>query len=113
MHELSIIASIVDIAEEQLRRSNATQIEKIELEIGELAGVEWQALDFAWEVGVQRSALQNAERQIDKIPGRAQCLECDTTFELPVLYEPCPACGSYFNTILQGKELRVKALTVT
>ncbi len=113
MHELSIITNIIEIAEEHLRRSKASKIEKIELEIGELAGVEWQALDFAWEVGVQRSALQNAERQIDKIPGRAQCLECNTTFELPALYNPCPSCGSYFNKILQGKELSVKALIVT
>jgi hydrogenase nickel incorporation protein HypA/HybF len=113
MHELSIIASIVDIAEEQLRKSEASQIDKIELEIGELAGVEWQALDFAWDVGVQQSVLEHAQREIDRIPGKARCLECDHSFELQALYEPCPTCGSYFNEIIQGKELRVKALTVT
>ena len=112
MHELSIIASIVDIAEEQVRKSGAREVEKIELEIGELAGIEWHALDFVWELGVQQSVLEHSERQIDRIPGKARCLECEQIFETKALFDPCPGCGSYFNEILRGKELRVKALTL-
>ncbi|HFA50518.1 MAG TPA: hydrogenase maturation nickel metallochaperone HypA [Bacteroidetes bacterium] len=112
MHELSIIKSIVGIAEEQAAKAGAAQVESIELEIGELAGVEWRALDFAWEVGVQQSVLENAERNIQRIPGEARCSECETIFAMKQLFDPCPECGSYFNEILKGKELRVKALTV-
>ncbi len=112
MHELSIISSIVNIAEEQVQKAQASRVTEIELEIGELAGVEWQALDFAWDVGVKESVLENAKRHIDKVIGKARCLECDTEFEMHALFDTCPNCQSFFNDILQGKELRVKALTV-
>lgn len=112
MHELSIIASIVDIAEKQVKKSGARKVEKIELEIGELAGVEWHALDFVWEAGVEKSVLENSKREIEKIPGSARCLECEMVFAVKELYDACPKCGSYFNEILRGKELRVKALTL-
>jgi hydrogenase nickel incorporation protein HypA/HybF len=113
MHELSIIASIVDIAQAEVAKAGASHVESIELEIGELAGVEWQALDFAWEVGVQRSVLEHAELQLTRIPGHARCTECNSSFLMENIYDPCPGCGSYFNEILSGKELRIKALTVT
>lgn len=113
MHELSIIANIVSIAEEQVQKAQARRVDSIELEIGELAGVEWQALDFAWEVGVKQSVLENSERHIQRIAGKAYCNECKQDFHMENLFSSCPSCGSYFNEILQGKELRVKALTVS
>ena len=113
MHELSIIASIVDIAEEQVKKAGARRVDSIELEIGELAGVEWSALEFAWEVGVQQSVLENAERHIRRIPGEACCAECGSSFLMKQIFDPCPVCGSFFKEILSGKELRVKALTVS
>ena len=38
MHELSIVLSIVDIAEQQVALNDAQSVEEIELEIGQLAG---------------------------------------------------------------------------
>ncbi|MBK9015738.1 MAG: hydrogenase maturation nickel metallochaperone HypA [Saprospiraceae bacterium] len=113
MHELSIIASIVEIAEAEVQKAGAQRVESIELEIGELAGIEFSALDFAWEVGVSQTVLENAERHVNRISGQARCSECDTTFEMQALYDPCPGCGSYFSEIIKGKELSVKALTVS
>lgn len=113
MHELSIIASIVDIAEEQVKKASAQRVDSIELEIGELAGVEWTALEFAWDVGVQQTILEGAEWYVHRIPGEARCSECGQHFVMDALFDPCPACGSFFNEILKGKELRVKALTVS
>ena len=113
MHELSIIASIVEIAEAEVQKASAQRVDSIELEIGELAGIEFSALDFAWEVGVSHSVLEKAERHIHRIGGRARCNECDTAFDMQVLYDACPSCGSYFSEILKGKELSVKALTVS
>jgi hydrogenase nickel incorporation protein HypA/HybF len=113
MHELSIIQSIVDIAAEQVQNAGASKVDSIELEIGELAGVDWTALDFAWEAGVQQSVLEHAAHSIDKVPGMARCTECGSTFHIAALYDPCPACESYFYEIIKGKELRVKSLTVS
>ncbi len=112
MHELSIVTGIVRIAEEQVRKLGASKVACIELEIGELAGIDRYSLDFVWELGVQKSVLEHSAKDINNIPGKAKCLDCHHTFHMKALFDACPECGSYFNEVLEGKELRVKALTV-
>lgn len=112
MHELSIVMSIVDIATREVQQAGATEVESIELDIGQLAGIEFSALDFAWELGVQGSVLKNAQCKINKLEGKARCMDCGFTFFTPSLYHACPQCGEYLQEIIQGKELKVKSLTV-
>ena len=112
MHELSIVQSIIGIAEEQARKAGAQTVDAIELEIGDLAGIEWDALDFAWQAGVPHTVLANAERIIHRIPARARCSNCQNEFELPEWFAACPHCGETFSELIQGRELRVKSLVV-
>ena len=113
MHELSIVMGILKIAESETAKAGAEKVDLIELEIGSLAGIEMQALDFAWESAMKDTILENAIRKIDRIEGKAQCMECDAIFVVHNIYDPCPRCQNYLKGILQGKELRVKALEVT
>ena len=112
MHELSIAMGIVKIAEDETRKARASKVEVIELEIGTLAGIEFDALEFVWPAAVKGTVLEAAEKRIDVIPGRAQCMDCDTPFDVTRLYDACPTCHSNLKAIVQGKELRVKALEV-
>ncbi len=113
MHELSIAMGIVDIAEKEAKKVNASAIEIIELEIGELSGVEIDALNFVWEMAVKDSVLENAIKKIDIIKGRAKCLDCDTNFDIKNIYDACPKCNSYLKGIVQGKELKVRSLEIS
>ena len=113
MHELSIVMSIIDIAEQQAKKANAVSVDEIELDIGELSGNEEQAFDFAWQQAVKDTVLKNAERVINKIPGEGLCMECDAAYPVHQLYDPCPVCGKHFISVQKGKELRVKSLVVT
>ena len=113
MHELSIVMGIIKIAESETKKAGADLVESIELEIGTLAGVELSALDFAWEEGVKNTLLEKAEKKITVVPGKGQCMECDTVFDLQYIYDPYPVCQNYLKGIIQGKELRVKALEVS
>lgn len=113
MHELSIVKSIIDIAEQQARANDASTIDQIELEIGALSGIEMDALDFAWKEAVKHSMLADAERKINYIQGRARCMDCGTAFAIEQYYDACPVCGGHLLDILQGKELRVKSLLVS
>lgn len=112
MHELSIVMSIVEIAEEETRKAGAQKVESIELEIGNLAGVQIDSLEFAWEVAIKNTVLQQATYYIHQIPGKARCSDCGTEFEMQQLYDACPNCNEYFNDIIQGQELRIKSLVV-
>lgn len=113
MHELSIVLGIIDIAERELKKAKARKVERIELEVGDLSGVEITALDFAWESVVKNTGLESAEKYIEQIEGRARCGECTHTFVMKNIYDACPECGNYFNEILQGQEMKVKALLVS
>lgn len=113
MHELSIVMSIVDIAERQAATVKAKAIDEIELDIGYLSTVEMNAFDFAWQQGIKSTLLENSERKVNRIKGKANCLECGVQFEINNVYDACPVCGEHFINITAGKELRVKSLVVS
>ncbi len=113
MHELSVVLSIIEIADEQLKKSTARQIESIELEIGTLAGIEMEALLFAWDAAIPHTVLENTKRIIRQIPAVALCLDCGKKYQVEQIFEACPACKGYSNELVQGNELRVKSLMVS
>ena len=113
MHELSIAMGIVDIAEKETSKAKATKVELIELEIGTLAGIEFDSLDFVWPSAVKDTVLENAIKKINIIHGEAKCSDCDTIFKLDNIYDACPNCNSYLKGIIKGKELLVKSLEVS
>lgn len=112
MHELSIALSIVDIAEEEARKAGTEKFDAIELEIGELSGIVYEALEFAMEEAVKNSVLENARRKIIRIEGKAKCLQCGNIYHIADVYTCCPKCNEFEKDILQGKELSVKTLKI-
>jgi hydrogenase nickel incorporation protein HypA/HybF len=112
MHELSVALGIVKIAADETAKAKANTVSLIELEIGTLAGIEFESLDFVWPAAVKDTVLEHAVRKIYVIDAKGKCVDCDTVFEMRHLYDACPKCHSNFKGILQGKELRVKALEV-
>ena len=112
MHELSIVMNIIDIAEDNARRENASVILEIELDIGRQAGVVMESLDFAIEAAKSGTMLEKAKWVINEIPALARCSSCHKEYESSDWLSPCPYCKSHFSEVLQGRELRVKSLQV-
>ncbi len=112
MHELSIVMSIIEIAEKLAKEKNVSVVEEIEIDMGELCTVEMESFNFAWQQAVKGTILQDAARRVNRINGLAVCGNCSHVFPIAQYYEPCPACGSHLTDIKQGKELRVKSLIV-
>lgn len=112
MHELSIAQSIIELAEEVALKEQADSITSIDIEIGTLSGVVLEALDFALETTVTNTKLENAKINLLKIPGKAKCKNCSFTFETNDLLSLCPNCKQANLEIVEGKQLRIKSLTV-
>ena len=112
MHELSIVMNIIDIAEENARKENASVITEIELDIGGQAGVVMESLQFAIESAKRGTMLEKAKWIFNEIPALARCASCNKEYEANDRLAPCPYCQSFFSEVLQGRELRVKALRV-
>lgn len=110
MHEMSIAIGIVNIANNEAKKANVDRFAKIDLEIGTLAGIEFDSLDFVWEAAIKDSVLENAKKRIKKIKAKARCSDCEHEFDIKRMYDSCPKCGSFLKIILKGKELRVKSL---
>jgi hydrogenase nickel incorporation protein HypA/HybF len=113
MHELSVAMGIVRIAEEETARARAKQVELIELEIGDLAGIELDSLEYVWGAAVKGTVLENAKRKVHRVVGKGKCVDCGHEYPMVNHYDPCPECQSFLKTIISGKELRVKALEVS
>lgn len=112
MHELSIARSIVELAEDQARKHHASVVEELELEVGVLAGIEVETLDFALESVVKGTALERARIVRHIISGEGRCAECQAVFPMDARLTPCPCCGSWWIEIRRGKELRLKSVVV-
>jgi hydrogenase nickel incorporation protein HypA/HybF len=110
MHELSIVTSIVDIANEEAEKAGIKQFSDIKLAIGTQSGIVLEALHFAWKHGVKNSVIENAKLKIEIIKAIAVCEDCKHEFEAESLYDYCPRCNSLFTNIIQGKEMRILAL---
>ena len=113
MHELSVVMGIVDIAEQEVKKADASFIEEIEIDIGCLSTIEMNAFEFAWQQAVKQTVLEKTVKKINRIQGKATCLDCDATFPLQNLYDACPVCGQHLLNVVEGKELRVRSLVVS
>lgn len=113
MHEMSIAMNILEIAEKEMQKANASRIEKIHLEIGKLSGVVIESLQFALDILKKKSILAKAEIDIDEIDAKMRCLNCQTEFEATDFYVTCPTCGEFGHSVLSGKEMLIKSISVT
>lgn len=112
MHELSIAQSILSIAENAAPKNEHITITGINLQIGELSGIEIEALKFAMSVIKKDTILENAELNIEVIRGEAECPQCRTVFPMHYYGASCPNCNNYFITVLKGREMKVLNIVV-
>lgn len=112
MHEMSIVSGILDIALKEARSADAQVIRTVEIEVGELAGVEIPALEFGFEVARRGTLAEQAELIIHEIPGLGHCQDCDKDVAIDSFIPVCPTCGELLPGVLQGKELRVRSIVV-
>lgn len=112
MHELSIAQSILEIAEKAAPKDKQAVVTGVGLQVGELSGVEVDALQFALSIITKDTLLQRAELHIEIIKGEAECLDCGTVFAVPSFGTCCPQCSGYSMTILKGRELKVLNIVV-
>lgn len=76
MHEYSIIQSLVARVEAEVRARGASGACRVELDIGELAGVEVPLLVTAYDTFRPRTLLAGADLAVRLVPARWRCSAC-------------------------------------
>lgn len=112
MHELTICRNILNIVEEKAKQDACRCVKKIYLEIGDLAGIEVEALRFSFPIAASRSIAQNASLEIIRVEGRAWCYDCQKEVVVKMPFDACLGCGQYHYRVMQGKELRIVRMEV-
>ncbi len=113
MHELSLMESALEIAEDQARKQRAARIHALTLRIGWLAGVEPEALAFAWDAVTAGTPAEGAQLNVTMVPVVCFCTSCTEEFNPDGFIFACPRCGRSSSEVRQGTEMEVASLEVS
>lgn len=114
MHEIGLVVSMLRMSEEAAKTDGARRIDVIHLEVGALAGVVPEALEFAFTAARQGTMAEDARLEVTYLPAVAYCLGCDVEFEIDNRFgiALCPRCDTPSADLRQGRELNVTHLEV-
>ncbi len=112
MHEMSLCEGVLQVLLTEAEKQCFSKINRVWLEIGELSGVEPEAMRFCFDVVMKDSLAENAELNIINLPGSAWCMYCAKNIQVKQRYDECPDCGSYQLQIVGGDEMKIKELEV-
>jgi len=110
MHELSLMEEVRRLALQELERHGGGRLRSLTLRIGSLAGVDPEALRFAWEVVMEEPPTTNATLSIERVEATAFCSPCARAFPCPDGLAVCPLCCEISREILAGRELELASL---
>ncbi|MGB8703097.1 MAG: hydrogenase maturation nickel metallochaperone HypA [Thermosynechococcaceae cyanobacterium] len=113
MHEVGLMENALAIALDYATREHASRIHQIALRVGDLSGVEPDALRFAFDVVAQGTIAEQAQLNIESCPTLCYCNTCQTPFRPRELGYECPTCQTWSTSILQGEELELASLEVS
>ena len=112
MHEMSLSEGVLQILEDNARSQGFERVKTVWLEIGDLSGVEVDAMRFSFDVVTRGTLADEARLEIVEVPGRAWCMQCAGTVSVKQRFDACPECGSYQLQVTGGEEMRIRELEV-
>ena len=113
MHELGIMQSALEMAEERARAAGGKQIHRIRLRVGALSGVVPEALRFAYEGLRIETLASEAELEIEEIQAVCWCEACETEFMARDRQFECPRCHQQTGQLRRGTELELTSREIS
>jgi hydrogenase nickel incorporation protein HypA/HybF len=112
MHEMGIANSILEGVAAELRRHRGPRATKIGVRIGELAGVDPDALSFAFEALTLETELAGLKLEVEYVVPRSRCRDCNDEFDVSNYELLCPTCGGLNTERISGDELEFAFLEI-
>ena len=113
MHEMGIALEIIDIASASIPPSDVpVRVEKVNLKVGKMAAIVADSLRFCFEIAAKDGPLAGAVLQIEEIPVRARCKQCDAEWTIHEPVFQCQQCGSGQIDIISGRELNIESIEI-
>lgn len=112
MHELGIAASILDCVDQEAERHPNGHIFKVGVKIGELCGVDADALQFGFEVLVKDTEREPLALELEFVPRIQRCAKCEHDFRMTEFDPRCPKCGDFATQCVSGEELDIAYMEI-
>jgi hydrogenase nickel incorporation protein HypA/HybF len=113
MHEMGIAMQIVEIAVASIPSDlKNVQVKRVNLKVGKLAAVVPESLQFCFQIVIQDTLLRDADLNIEEIPLRVRCTDCNAEW---TAHEPvfiCRKCNGGSIEMLSGRELDITSIEV-
>ncbi len=111
MHEFALASRIIERVSAALGSQRpGAKVATIRLRVGQLSGVEVEALKFGLELLLPNSRLAGAQVAVESVRPRLRCGPCGRESEVRQPPFRCPACGSAEVELLRGRELQVDSV---
>jgi hydrogenase nickel incorporation protein HypA/HybF len=111
MHELSIALSIVDGVLEEAKRHASARVETVYVRVGQLSGVDKDALLFSYRVASENTPLRDSRLVIEDVVVVIHCPKCNAdrpAHSFPALF--CATCGTVADRVVDGEQLEINRL---
>jgi hydrogenase nickel incorporation protein HypA/HybF len=108
MHEYSIIQSLVARVEAEVRARGASSVQRVEVDVGELAGVEVPLLVTAYDSFRARTLLAGADLAVRLVPACWRCSGCGADVTAGGWLR-CTACGAPAR-LIEGDEIVLRRI---
>lgn len=112
MHEMSLALNIVDLVVAESVKEGGCRVSEVEVEIGNLAGVLIDSLEFCLEAAARSTSVEGADFKIIPTTARGDCSSCRFSFDVDSFHAVCPKCGAAAPAITGGQELKVRSLVI-
>ena len=103
---------VLQLIEDAARQQAFSKVSTVWLEIGQLSGVEVEAMKFCFDAVTRDSIAQGARLEIIALPGTGWCMACAQSVPMTEVFGECPQCGGYQMQVTGGTEMRLKELEV-
>ena len=113
MHEMSLAEGVLQLIEDAARKDPFNKVSTVWLEIGQLSGVEPDAMVFCFDAVTRGSVAEGARLEIIATPGQGWCSACAQSVLIAEVFGECPHCGGYPLQVTAGTDMRVKELEVS
>ena len=107
MHELSIAAAILDRVAAEAARYAGARFTKVGVRVGELSGVDPDALSFGFEALTRESPWERLALEIEYCRRMQRCRQSQQTFPSANYETQCPKCGAGNTILVAGEELDI------
>lgn len=103
---MALAEGIVDVALDAAKENGGGKVLEVGLKIGDMTGVETEALNTAFHILTRETLLKDAALKIERMPLVVRCDSCDEKREQSVYNFFCKKCGGVLK-LVSGRELQV------